>query len=177
LSALGNCINALTKSKRGHVPYRDSKLTHILRESLGGNTKTTLLITCSPHIFNVEETISTLKFGQRAKTIKNSVSVNKQRSVEELNAIIIKLNKELAVLKEYVTILENELKGVKGPDWDIGTLRRKVNCYFFFLIICDNFWYEIKLQFFFKVLSKFSSNFVDDKRDTSNSNGNKISKS
>lgn len=65
LSALGNCINALSKAKRGHVPYRDSKLTHILRESLGGNCKTTLIITCSPHKFNIEETISTLKFGQR----------------------------------------------------------------------------------------------------------------
>jgi kinesin family protein 5 len=50
LSALGNCIMALTKSRRGHIPYRDSKLTHILRESLGGNSKTTLLITCSPDL-------------------------------------------------------------------------------------------------------------------------------
>lgn len=49
LSALGNCINALTKAKKGHVPYRDSKLTFILRESLGGNAKTTLVIACSPH--------------------------------------------------------------------------------------------------------------------------------
>src|SRR3990167_2317301 len=56
LSALGNCIHALTKSKKTHVPYRDSKLTFILRESLGGNCKTTLLIACSPHIFNLEET-------------------------------------------------------------------------------------------------------------------------
>ena len=54
----------------GHVPYRDSKLTFILRESLGGNCKTTLLIACSPHIFNLEETISTLQFGKRAKAIK-----------------------------------------------------------------------------------------------------------
>lgn len=65
LSTLGNCINALTKSKRGYIPYRDSKLTHILRESLGGNCKTTLIITCSPHKFNFDETVSTLKFGQR----------------------------------------------------------------------------------------------------------------
>ncbi len=65
LSSLGNCIHSLTESKRSHVPYRDSKLTHILKESLGGNTKTTLVITCSPSIFNIEETISTLKFGTR----------------------------------------------------------------------------------------------------------------
>merc|ERR1712137_1065258 len=117
LSALGNCINALTKSNAKHIPYRDSKLTHILRESLGGNCKTTLLVACSPHIFNLEETVSTLQFAKRAKTIKNSVKVNKQRSVEELMAIIEKLKKELMYFKKYVTILEHELEKVKGPNW------------------------------------------------------------
>merc|ERR1712137_991001 len=117
LSALGNCINALTKSNAKHIPYRDSKLTHILRESLGGNCKSTLLVAASPHIFNLEETISTLMFAKRAKTIKNSVKVNKQRSVEELMAIIEKLKKELGFLKKYVVILEQELEKVKGPNW------------------------------------------------------------
>jgi kinesin family protein 5 len=70
LSALGNCINALVKSQRSgnkeaHIPYRNSKLTHILRDSLGGNCKTTLVLACSPAIWNIEETISTLKFGMR----------------------------------------------------------------------------------------------------------------
>ena len=65
LSALGNCIHALTESHRGHVPYRDSKLTRILQESLGGNTKTTLVITASPHVFNAEETLGSLRFGAR----------------------------------------------------------------------------------------------------------------
>lgn len=60
LSALGNCINALTKQKRGHVPFRDSKLTFILRESLGGNSKTTLVVNCSPDKFNIDETVSFL---------------------------------------------------------------------------------------------------------------------
>jgi kinesin family protein 5 len=71
LSALGNCIMALTTKK--HVPYRDSKLTYILKNSLGGNAKTILLVTCSPHIFNGEETMSSLRFAQRAKMIKNTV--------------------------------------------------------------------------------------------------------
>lgn len=93
LSALGNCIMALTKNKKQHIPYRDSKLTFILRESLGGNTKTTLLIACSPHSFNLEETISTLRFGQRAKTIKNRVKINAQRSVAELELLIKKLTR------------------------------------------------------------------------------------
>eukprot|EP01114_Cavostelium_apophysatum_P013371 TRINITY_DN3225_c0_g1_i1.p1 TRINITY_DN3225_c0_g1~~TRINITY_DN3225_c0_g1_i1.p1 ORF type:complete len:1612 (-),score=534.39 TRINITY_DN3225_c0_g1_i1:42-4877(-) len=124
LSALGNCINALTKSKKAHIPYRDSKLTHILKESLGGNCKTTLLIACSPHIFNIEETISTLKFGQRAKTIKNAVTQNKLRSVEELNIIINKLNLELDAMKKYVATLEKELADSKGPQWDVATFRK-----------------------------------------------------
>jgi kinesin family protein 5 len=101
LSALGNCINALTKEgDRGHVPYRDSKLTFILRESLGGNTKTTLIVACSPHVFNVEETVSTLRFAQRAKNITNSVSVNQKRSVEELELIVKALTDEIAALKK-----------------------------------------------------------------------------
>jgi kinesin family protein 5 len=62
LSALGNCISALTSSeRRSHIPYRDSKLTFILRESLGGNCKTTLLVACSPSAFNADETLSTLR--------------------------------------------------------------------------------------------------------------------
>jgi kinesin family protein 5 len=60
-------IKALTDGTSTHVPYRDSKLTRILQESLGGNSKTSLIITCSPALFNKEETIGTLKFGKRAK--------------------------------------------------------------------------------------------------------------
>jgi kinesin family protein 5 len=101
LSALGNCINALTKEgARGHIPYRDSKLTFILRESLGGNTKTTLIVAASPHSFNVDETISTLRFAQRAKNITNSVSVNQKRSVEELELIVKALMAEIGDLKK-----------------------------------------------------------------------------
>ena len=72
LSALGQVIKALADGK-GHIPYRDSKLTRILQEALGGNSKTSLIVACSPHLDNIEETISTLKFAQRAKTIKNKV--------------------------------------------------------------------------------------------------------
>lgn len=125
LSALGNCINALTKAKRGHIPYRDSKLTHVLRESLGGNSKTTLLIACSPHVFNVEETISTLKFGQRAKTIKNNVHINQQRSVKELEAIIDNLTRELTYLKLYSEHLERDLLKL-DPAYDLAALRKRL---------------------------------------------------
>jgi len=60
-------INALTDGKSTHIPYRDSKLTRVLQESIGGNSKTSLLITCSPSVYNEQETISTLRFGLRAK--------------------------------------------------------------------------------------------------------------
>eukprot|EP01051_Picozoa_sp_SAG22_P019072 SAG22_NODE_3404_length_1731_cov_3.185662_2_plen_114_part_00 len=65
LSTLGNCIKALTAKAATHVPFRDSKLTRLLQDSLGGNTKTTLVVACSPHPDNAEETLSTLKFAQR----------------------------------------------------------------------------------------------------------------
>eukprot|EP00429_Kryptoperidinium_foliaceum_P018086 CAMPEP_0176039054 /NCGR_PEP_ID=MMETSP0120_2-20121206/19358_1 /TAXON_ID=160619 /ORGANISM="Kryptoperidinium foliaceum, Strain CCMP 1326" /LENGTH=749 /DNA_ID=CAMNT_0017372449 /DNA_START=115 /DNA_END=2364 /DNA_ORIENTATION=- len=90
LSALGNVINALTDKNYTHVPYRDSKLTRVLQESLGGNAKTSLIITCSPSNFNEQETISTLRFGQRAKMIKNVVKVNHERSTEELKLLLQK---------------------------------------------------------------------------------------
>nr|CCA18331.1 kinesinlike protein putative [Albugo laibachii Nc14] len=68
LSALGNCISALSK-KQHHIPYRDSKLTRLLQSSLGGNAKTALIITASPSEMELSETLSTLHFGQRAMQI------------------------------------------------------------------------------------------------------------
>ena len=84
LSTLGLVINHLTDGVSTHIPYRDSKLTRILSESLGGNSKTSLIITCSPARFNFDETVSTLKFGQRAKDIKNKAKVNRELSIQEL---------------------------------------------------------------------------------------------
>ena len=63
LTTLGKVIVALTDKKASHIPYRESKLTRILTESLGGNSKTCLIVTCSPHPFNDAETLSTLRFG------------------------------------------------------------------------------------------------------------------
>ncbi|KAG9391152.1 Kinesin motor domain [Carpediemonas membranifera] len=113
LSALGNCIKALVVGSK-HIPYRDSKLTRILQESLGGNTKTTLIIACSPHKFNREETINTLKFGERAKTIKNVAKCNAQKSAAELLKIIKQLNIQIAKLKLYAKDLETEVEFYKN---------------------------------------------------------------
>jgi hypothetical protein len=70
LSALGNVINSLADNGVGkdrHVPYRDSKLTFILRDSLGGNSKTVIIANISPSALNMSETLSTLEFAKRAK--------------------------------------------------------------------------------------------------------------
>lgn len=82
LSALGNVISALAEGST-YVPYRDSKMTRILQDSLGGNCRTTIVICCSPSSYNESETKSTLLFGQRAKTIKNTVCVNVELTAEQ----------------------------------------------------------------------------------------------
>ncbi|XP_038879903.1 kinesin-like protein KIN-1 isoform X7 [Benincasa hispida] len=88
LSALGNVINALTCGPTGrgnHIPYRDSKLTRILQDALGGNSRTALLCCCSPSPTNSSETLSTLRFGARAKHIKASPRVaNEDKFIREL---------------------------------------------------------------------------------------------
>lgn len=71
----------LTDNKGMLPPYRDSKLTRILQESLGGNSKTSLIITCSPAKYNLEETLGTLRFGARAKRVKNKAKVNKELTI------------------------------------------------------------------------------------------------
>uniref|UniRef100_H3CAJ8 Kinesin-like protein n=1 Tax=Tetraodon nigroviridis TaxID=99883 RepID=H3CAJ8_TETNG len=93
LSALGNVIAALSEGTKSHVPYRDSKMTRILQDSLGGNCRTTIIICCSPSVYNEAETKSTLMFGQRAKTIKNTVSVNLEH--RSLSVVVQKLENEL----------------------------------------------------------------------------------
>ena len=69
LSALGNVISALVDGKSKHVPFRTSKLTRLLQDSLGGNTKTTMMAAISPADYNFDETISTLRYASRAKNI------------------------------------------------------------------------------------------------------------
>jgi hypothetical protein len=76
LSALGNVISALVEGRSQHIPYRDSKLTRLLQDSLGGNTKTVMLANCSPADYNFEETLSTLRYASRAKLIKNKPIIN-----------------------------------------------------------------------------------------------------
>lgn len=88
LSALGLVVHALTESgagggPRSHVPYRDSKLTRLLQECLGGNSRTALLCAASPSAWNAVETLSTLRFGARAKRVKNAAKAQRERTPEE----------------------------------------------------------------------------------------------
>ena len=76
LSALGNVISALVDGKSQHIPYRDSKLTRLLQDSLGGNTKTVMIANVGPADYNFDETMSTLRYANRAKNIKNKPKIN-----------------------------------------------------------------------------------------------------
>ncbi|KIJ17423.1 hypothetical protein PAXINDRAFT_168086 [Paxillus involutus ATCC 200175] len=109
LSALGMVINALTDTKAKHIPYRDSKLTRILQESLGGNSRTTLIINCSPSAYNEAETLSTLRFGIRAKSIKNTARVNQELSPLELKGLLSKAQLANTRHLAYIQALEAEL--------------------------------------------------------------------
>ncbi|XP_034717789.1 kinesin-1 heavy chain-like isoform X1 [Etheostoma cragini] len=108
LSSLGNVISALAEGS-SYVPYRDSKMTRILQDSLGGNCRTTMVICCSPSAFNDAETRSTLLFGQRAKTIKNTVSLNVELTAEQWKKKWEKEKERNKTLKNTVTWLEAEL--------------------------------------------------------------------
>lgn len=103
LLTLGRVINALV-DKSPHIPYRESKLTRLLQDSLGGRTKTCIIATVSPAKSNLEETISTLDYAFRAKNIRNKPQVNsmisKQRLLKEFTTEIEKLKSELIATRQ-----------------------------------------------------------------------------
>jgi kinesin family protein 5 len=116
LSALGMVINALSDGKSSHIPYRDSKLTRILQESLGGNSRTTLIINCSPMSYNDSETMSTLRFGERAKTIKQKAKINEELSPAQLKALLKKMQSQTTTYESYIQSLEGEVSSWRKGD-------------------------------------------------------------
>lgn len=120
LSALGSVINALVDISEGrsrHVHYRDSKLTFLLKDSLGGNSKTCIVAAISPAASGYGETLSTLKFAQRAKMIRNKAVVNEDSSID------------VKALKEQVKQLKEQLKqtqGSKPSDYTLITMNSRV---------------------------------------------------
>ena len=95
LSALGNVISALVDGRSGHIPYRDSKLTRLLQDSLGGNTKTVMVANIGPADYNYDETMSTLRYANRAKNIKNKPRINE----DPKDAMLREFQSEIARLK------------------------------------------------------------------------------
>ena len=103
--ALGNVISALgDKEKKGsHVPYRDSKLTRLLQDSLGGNSRTLMIACVSPSDRDFMETLNTLRYANRARNIKNKVIANQDKA-----------SKQLAMLRQEIMELQQELLEYKS---------------------------------------------------------------
>lgn len=95
LSALSLVISALVDKRKRHVPYRDSKLTRLLTDSLGGNSKTVLLLALSPSFDSLRETYSTLGFGTRAKKVENCARINEDISISTYKKMVLDLREEL----------------------------------------------------------------------------------
>ena len=111
LSTLGNVISALVDGKSTHVPYRNSKLTRLLQDSLGGNSKTLMFANVGPADYNYDETISTLRYANRAKSIKNKAKINedpKDALMKQYQKEIEELRKLLEDGSEDITATEDE---------------------------------------------------------------------
>ncbi|KAJ3197387.1 Kinesin-like protein kif3b [Irineochytrium annulatum] len=113
LSALGNVISALVDGKSSHIPYRDSKLTRLLQDSLGGNARTLMIATLSPASYNYDETVSTLRYANRAKNIKNKPKVNEdpkdamlREFQEEIKRLKMQLESEATQTADGVRVVE-----------------------------------------------------------------------
>ncbi|XP_005467909.1 kinesin-like protein KIF3A isoform X1 [Oreochromis niloticus] len=109
LSTLGNVISALVDGKSTHVPYRNSKLTRLLQDSLGGNSKTMMCANIGPADYNYDETISTLRYANRAKNIKNKARINE----DPKDALLRQFQKEIEELKKKLEEGE-EISGSDG---------------------------------------------------------------
>jgi kinesin family protein 3/17 len=99
LSTLCHVISSLTDPKSTYIPYRDSKLTRLLQDSLGGNTKTIMIANCGPADYNYDETLTTLRYADRAKQIKNKPRINedpKDAMLREFQEEIARLRARLA---------------------------------------------------------------------------------
>ncbi|CAL9696714.1 unnamed protein product [Knipowitschia caucasica] len=116
LLALGNVISALgdCTKRPGHVPYRDSKLTRLLQDSLGGNSQTVMIACISPSDRDFMETLNTLKYANRTRNIRNRVVVNQDRASQQISALRTEIARLQRELLEYRT--GKRLPGEQGVD-------------------------------------------------------------
>ncbi|KAI6175419.1 Kinesin domain containing protein [Aphelenchoides bicaudatus] len=127
LSALGNVISALVDGKSTHIPYRDSKLTRLLQDSLGGNTKTVMIACVSPSDNNYDETLSTLRYANRAKNIKNQPKINE----DPKDALLREYQQEIERLKQMVQQPGVQITPASAHGGeDIETLKEKLRAEF-----------------------------------------------
>jgi kinesin family protein 3/17 len=123
LAALGNVISALVDGKSSHIPYRDSKLTRLLQNSLGGNAKTVMCANAGPADYNYDETLSTLRYANRAKNIKNKPKINedpKDAMLREYQEEIKALKAQLAKTQGGVMINE------RGEEVHVHNARKEI---------------------------------------------------
>ncbi|GLT79917.1 hypothetical protein SLA2020_513850 [Shorea laevis] len=133
LLALGNVISALGDEKKrkegGHVPYRDSKLTRLLQDSLGGNSKTVMIACVSPADTNAEETLNTLKYANRARNIQNKAVINRdpmaaqlqrmRSQIEQLQAELLFYRGEGTTPFDELQILKNKLSLLEASNSEL----------------------------------------------------------
>ncbi|OBZ84268.1 Kinesin-like protein KIF21A, partial [Choanephora cucurbitarum] len=133
LLALGNVISALGDESRrvSHIPYRDSKLTRLLQDSLGGNSQTLMLACASPASSNLTETLNTLKYANRARNIRNRVKINQQqqqdisnKKEERLKAVITRLKQELRSTDDFLRAVNDEMDSLK---MEVGSLQQTLS--------------------------------------------------
>ncbi|KAK0399620.1 hypothetical protein QR680_003139 [Steinernema hermaphroditum] len=123
LLSLGNVISVLGSNRGGHVPYRDSKLTRLLQDSLGGNSQTLMVACISPSDGDLAETLNTLRYANRAKNITNKVSANQDKS----SKIISELRQRILELEAKLTDYESGKKQFDVDGVEVNTLQYQEN--------------------------------------------------
>eukprot|EP00759_Apiculatamorpha_spiralis_P058428 PhF_6_TR9206/c1_g1_i1/m.14426/K10396/KIF5; kinesin family member 5 len=113
LFALRQVVTALCENKKRkgvirHIPYRDSKLTRLLENSLGGNARSVFIITVSPNIYNAEETLSSMRFGERSRMLTTKPKKHKHQTFEELQYVLRKTQDELETQRSTVLMLKSQ---------------------------------------------------------------------
>lgn len=119
LSTLGNVIHALVEENSSHIPYRDSKLTRLLQDSLGGNSKTLMIANIGPACYNWDETLTTLRYANRAKNIHNAPRVNE----DPKDALIRQYQDEISKLRNILNEKSSKKVAKKEKNYDVENLQ------------------------------------------------------